>query len=91
MNGLRWLTGLDAVRPEGDFMTYEKLALLKSLALRPSLSLAPNMKAMADELHSSGFVTYGPEGWLASAEGCNVLERHRTNSADRRPMEKFVS
>jgi hypothetical protein len=60
-------------------MSEEQIALLKSLALRPSDQIAPGLRSILDALVQAGYVTYGSSGWTATAEGCNVIERKRIN------------
>jgi hypothetical protein len=60
-------------------MSEEKIALLKSLALRPSYQVAPSLRPMIDALVGAGYVTNGSSGWTATAEGCNMIERCRSN------------
>jgi hypothetical protein len=61
-------------------MSEEKIALLKSLALRPSYQIAPSLRPMLDALVEAGYVTNGSSGWTATAEGCNMIERNRINA-----------
>ena len=60
-------------------MPDEHLAVLKSLAIRPSPSTVPNIESILSALLDAGYVTRGPDGWTATAEGCNVIERKRVN------------
>ena len=60
-------------------MPDEHLAVLKSLAIRPSPSTVPNIEPILSALLDAGYVTCGPDGWTATAEGCNVIERKRVN------------
>ena len=60
-------------------MTYEKLAVLRSLATRPSRNIVPNVQALVQQLASEGYVTEDKEsGWMATARGCRLIERNRT-------------
>jgi hypothetical protein len=61
-------------------MTWEKLALLRSLALRPSSQVAPALRAIVEDLSRDGLVTCGRDGWTATAEGCMLIERQRGHS-----------
>jgi hypothetical protein len=61
-------------------MTLEKLALLRSLALRPGSQVAPALRALVDELSQDGYITCGRDGWTATAEGCMFIERQRGHS-----------
>lgn len=59
-------------------MTEQNLALLKSLAIRPTRHIAPNIEHLVTALSDAGYVAYGPDGWTATAEGCDLIERTRT-------------
>lgn len=54
-------------------MSSEKLAVLKSLALRPSATLTASLMPIVARLQQEGYVTDGPSGWVATAKGCEVL------------------
>lgn len=54
------------------------LGLLKSLALRPTRSIALNLTTIVSALQVAGYVTLSPEGWAATAEGCATIEQSRT-------------
>ena len=59
-------------------MTYEKIALLRSLAVRPSREIAPAVQAMLDELFAAGYVVHDKaSGWSATAAGCRAVEGAR--------------
>jgi hypothetical protein len=61
-------------------MTYEKLALLRSLAARPSRNIAPAVQPLVAELLNAGYVANDEEsGWTATAAGCNLVEGTRTS------------
>ena len=62
-------------------MTLEKLALLRSLAIRPCPNVAASLQPVVAELHQSGHVTRAPEGWMTTAEGCDLIESTRACSA----------
>jgi hypothetical protein len=55
-------------------MPEQYLALLKSLALRPSRTIAHNLEPIVAALHNAGYVTCGPEGWIATAAGCAMIQ-----------------
>jgi Mn-dependent DtxR family transcriptional regulator len=60
-------------------MTYEQLALLRSLAVRPSRDIAPSIQSMVSNLQQGGYVKYdSASGWVATAEGCRLIESRRT-------------
>jgi hypothetical protein len=50
------------------------LAVLKSLAVRPSREIAPSVQPLVIALLEAGHVSYGPDGWTATAQGCHALE-----------------
>jgi hypothetical protein len=54
------------------------LGLLKSLALRPTRSIAVNLTPIVSALQVAGYVTLSTEGWAATAEGCATIEQSRT-------------
>jgi hypothetical protein len=58
-------------------MSPENLAVLKSLAIRPSQSIVLSVQPIVIDLQHAGYVTNGPSGWIATAKGCEVLERQR--------------
>ena len=63
-------------------MTYEMLALLRSLATRPSRNIAATVQPMADELLKAGYIANERgSGWAATAKGCHVIESARALSA----------
>ena len=54
-------------------MTYEKIALLRSLATRPCRDIAPTVQRMLDELLAAGYVAHdNASGWSATAAGCRL-------------------
>jgi hypothetical protein len=59
-------------------MPAEHVAVLKSLVLRPSALLAPNLEGIVRALETAGYVSKSPAGWIATAKGCEELERART-------------
>jgi hypothetical protein len=62
------------------------LGLLKSLALRPTRSIAVNLTPIVSALQIAGYVTFGPEGWTATAVGCATIEQSRAvGTMDRTP------
>jgi hypothetical protein len=65
----------------GVAMSPEKLAVLKSLALRPSASVVPSLLPIVTGLKEGGYVTDGPSGWIATAKGCEVLALYQPTSA----------
>jgi hypothetical protein len=65
-------------------MSDEKIALLKTLALRPSQHVASRFQPMLDEMVEAGCLTFGPAGWMTTAYGCAVIERERGNIPARR-------
>jgi hypothetical protein len=62
-------------------MRYEKLALLRSLAARPSRDIAPTVLPLVEELFNAGYVANDKEsGWTATAAGCDVVQSTSTPS-----------
>ena len=59
----------------GSAMSPENLAVLKSLAMRPSQSIAPTLQPIVIRLQEAGFVANSPSGWSATAKGCEVLQQ----------------
>ena len=55
-------------------MSPEDLAVLKSLAIRPSLSIAPGLQRAVARLQGAGYISHGPSGWMATAKGCEWVE-----------------
>lgn len=65
-------------------MMYEKLALLRSLAAQPSQTVAPCLRPLLEQLAQDGFVTKDQNaGWMATAEGCQLLESYRVSRGAR--------
>jgi hypothetical protein len=62
-------------------MSPEKLAVLRSLAMRPSPSLPASMLPIVVGLQQGGYAMEGPSGWIATAKGCEALEQQRIASA----------
>jgi hypothetical protein len=58
-------------------MSPEKIAILKTLAIRPSASVAISVQPMVTALEQDGYVTNGPSGWSTTAKGCELIERDR--------------
>ena len=56
-------------------MSPENMAVLKSLAIRPSQSIAPSLQPIVAGLQEAGFVTSSPSGWSATAKGCEILQQ----------------
>jgi hypothetical protein len=64
--------------PVAGAMPEQHLGLLKSLALRPTRSIAINLTPIVSALQVAGYVTLGPEGWAATAVGCEIIEQSRS-------------
>jgi hypothetical protein len=64
-------------------MPDEHMAVLKSLAIRPSPTIAPNIEPILSALLDAGYVTRGPDGWIATAQGCNLIEGKRAVAGHR--------
>ena len=50
-------------------MLPESLAILKTLAIRPSASIATSLQSMVEALEHDGYVANGPDGWSTTAKG----------------------
>ena len=59
-------------------MSDEKIALLKSLALRPSRHVAPGVQPLVDAMVEAGCGSFGPAGWMATAHGRALIEQDRS-------------
>jgi hypothetical protein len=65
-------------------MTYEKIALLRTLAGRPSREISSTVKLMVAELLAAGYVAHNEaSGWSATAAGCRAVEDMRQSSGHR--------
>jgi hypothetical protein len=60
---------------------HEKLALLRSLATRPSSRIAPSLQPLLNQLCEAGYVANDGAGWMATAEGCAFIEGNRATPA----------
>jgi hypothetical protein len=61
-------------------MTYEMLALLRSLATRPSRTIAATVQPTVDELLKAGCIANEEgSGWTATAKGCQIIESTRAS------------
>jgi hypothetical protein len=69
----------------GVCMSPENVAILKTLALRPSPSIATSVRPMIEALEQSGHVANGPDGWSTTAKGCELLERQRLDALFKEP------
>ena len=58
-------------------MPEHHLELLKSLAMRPTRAIAANLTPVLSALHAAGYISFGPEGWTATAAGCALIEQSR--------------
>jgi hypothetical protein len=56
-------------------MTHDELAVLKSFAARPIHAIPSGLQAVVEDLRKAGYIIYNPDGWIATAEGCNAIER----------------
>jgi hypothetical protein len=60
-------------------MSHEQIALLRTLAARPSRTIVPSLRPLLEVLSKEGLVFEDKEsGWCATAEGCDALERSRS-------------
>jgi hypothetical protein len=59
-------------------MSHEKIALLRTLAARPSRTVVSCLHPLLEALSKEGLVFEDREsGWCATAKGCDALERSR--------------
>lgn len=58
-------------------MPEQDLALLRTLAIRPVRTIASSLEPIVIALQSAGYVTYSPDGWIATAKGCELIEQKR--------------
>jgi hypothetical protein len=65
-------------------MPDEHMAVLKSLAIRPSPTIAPSIEPILSALLDAGYVTRGPDARPPPAQGCNLIEGNRTVVGHRR-------
>ena len=61
-------------------MTDMELALLNSLALRPSPAVPLNVLPIVIALRDAGYVVRSASGWMATELGCVTLEMKRTTA-----------
>jgi hypothetical protein len=61
-------------------MTHDELAVLRSFAARPVHSIPPGLQATVENLRQAGYIICNVDGWIATAEGCNAIERQRGRS-----------
>jgi hypothetical protein len=66
-------------------MSPENVAILKTLAIRPSPSIATSVRPMVETLVQSGHVANGPDGWSTTAKGCELLEQQRLDALFKEP------
>jgi hypothetical protein len=61
-------------------MTLEKLALIRALAAQPNRNPTPALLPLVRELADQGYVVEDKaSGWMATAQGCSLIERMRTH------------
>jgi hypothetical protein len=58
-------------------MTHDELAILRSFAARPIHAVPPGLQAVVEDLRKAGYITCNSDGWIATPEGCNAIERQR--------------
>ena len=58
-------------------MREQNLALLRTLAIRPVRTIAPSLEPIVNALQSAGYISDSPDGWIATAEGCELIEQER--------------
>jgi hypothetical protein len=59
-------------------MDHDDLAVLRTLATRPSQELPPTIRPRATALLEAGYVSRGPDGWVTTSLGCQVLAQERS-------------
>jgi hypothetical protein len=59
-------------------MGRDDLAVLRSLAIRPSQELPPTIRPRATVLLEAGYVTRGQDGWITTPLGCQLLAKVRS-------------
>jgi len=59
-------------------MTTDRIAVLKSLTLRPSRHIAQSVQPLVDALVEAGYVSDSPSGWMATPRGCALIEQERS-------------
>ena len=65
------------VRDGGSLITHDELAVLRSFAARPVRAIPTGLQAVVEDLHKTGYIICNADGWIATAEGCNAIERQR--------------
>ena len=69
----------------GSIYMHEKLALLRTLAARPSPTVAPCLQSLLDQLVKAGYVARDQSaGWMTTALGCEFIENARVAPDDQR-------
>jgi hypothetical protein len=66
-------------------MSPGNVAILKTLAIRPSPSIAWSVRPMVETLEQGGYVANGPDGWSTTAKGCELLEQQRLDAVFKEP------
>jgi hypothetical protein len=61
-------------------MGHDDLAVLRTLATRPSQELPPTIRQRAAALLEAGYVTRGPDGWITTPLGCHLLAQERSTA-----------
>jgi hypothetical protein len=63
-------------------MLHDKLALLRTLALRPSRDVVPSLRPLVEQLAAEGYVVRDSDaGWMTTVRGCNLIESSRPSGA----------
>ena len=71
---------MTTVRHGENLMTHEELAVLRSFAARPIRVIPASLQTIVEDLRKVGYVTCNSDGWIATAEGCNAIERQRARA-----------
>ncbi len=62
-------------------MSDVEMALLKSVALRPSRHVVRSLQPVVEALVEAGYISDSPSGWMATARGCALIEQERTSDS----------
>ena len=63
-------------------MTYLDLAILRSLAIRPSSNIPQCIQLEVTALLEAGYVVHNPDGWITTALGCSRLQQSARSIVD---------
>ena len=63
-------------------MTYLDLAILRSLAIRPSSNIPQCIQTEVIALLEAGYVVHSPDGWITTALGCSRVQQSARSIVD---------